>query len=423
MPNNSLIIINAIIISFIPFFLISSPFLSDISICFIALSGLYVIFKEKKYKYLNNIYVKFFFIWCLYLLFTSIISDAIIHSFESSLFYFRFGLFVISIWVFLDIKPKILIYLKLSFIFCFIILFFDSIYQFVNSYNIIGIPASSISTTRISSFFADELILGSYISRLLPIFLCLVFIKVNKTSIFIGLTALVMSDIIVYLSGERTAFFYIIISSIMMIIICNNLKLYRILAIFLSIILIFILSLNSNSLSNRMFLQTYNQIINQDIQNEEINISTNKIKIFSGKHEALYKSSIKMFQKNIFFGIGPKSFRIKCNSKDYKVSNGCSTHPHNIYFQLLAETGIIGFLFIFSVFLFIVLLLFKQFIRNFKKQHFLTDPQLFLLIAIFLSLLPLVPGPNFFHNWMNIIYYFQLGILLHLTYKENIIND
>jgi O-antigen ligase len=42
-------------------------------------------------------------------------------------------------------------------------------------------------------------------------------------------------------------------------------------------------------------------------------------------------------------------FRIIC--KDEKYATGitpCMTHPHNFYIQLLAETGIIGFLFLFS---------------------------------------------------------------------------
>ena len=49
-------------------------------------------------------------------------------------------------------------------------------------------------------------------------------------------------------------------------------------------------------------------------------------------------------------------FRVIC--KDEKYATGvtpCMTHPHNFYIQLLAETGIIGFLFLFSALIYVFL--------------------------------------------------------------------
>ena len=61
-------------------------------------------------------------------------------------------------------------------------------------------------------------------------------------------------------------------------------------------------------------------------------------------------SSLKMFKQNIFTGVGPKMYRYECKNEEYfiQLSNEtdfqgyCSTHPHNIYAQLFAETGILG---------------------------------------------------------------------------------
>ena len=88
-------------------------------------------------------------------------------NFKSYFFYFRFLLYLLAILYYLE---KINIYNSLlkSFIFTAIILIFDGTIQFSFGVNIIGIEGRS---NRISSFFGDELILGSYLVRLLPFFL------------------------------------------------------------------------------------------------------------------------------------------------------------------------------------------------------------------------------------------------------------
>ena len=60
-----------------------------------------------------------------------------------------------------------------------------------------------------------------------------------------------------------------------------------------------------------------------------------------------------MFLDNKILGVGVKNFRNFCNVEKYKVDRSCTTHPHNTYIQILAETGIIGFflMFCFSILL------------------------------------------------------------------------
>ena len=56
------------------------------------------------------------------------------------------------------------------------ILILDGFYQFYNGENILG---WKLIDTRISSFFKDELILGSYLSRMFPIFFALCILNFN----------------------------------------------------------------------------------------------------------------------------------------------------------------------------------------------------------------------------------------------------
>ena len=63
-------------------------------------------------------------------------------------------------------------------------------------------------------------------------------------------------------------------------------------------------------------------------------------------------SAYKMFIDNKFFGKGVKMFRKLCSKKEFEYDEwSCTSHPHNTYFQLLAETGIFGFLLVFTIFI------------------------------------------------------------------------
>ena len=56
------------------------------------------------------------------------------------------------------------------------------------------------------------------------------------------------------------------------------------------------------------------------------------------------------------------------------------THPHNFYVQLLAETGIIGFLFLFSALVYVVYTALRQFKSIILRQKRpLTDYQVCLI--------------------------------------------
>ena len=61
---------------------------------------------------------------------------------------------------------------------CYTALVIDGYYQFHFKENIFGIE--KFGTNRISSFFGDELIMGSYLSRLFPLFFALFVIRKKK---------------------------------------------------------------------------------------------------------------------------------------------------------------------------------------------------------------------------------------------------
>ena len=97
-------------------------------------------------------------------------------------------------------------------------------------------------------------------------------------------------------------------------------------------------------------------------------------------------------------------------------------HPHNFYIQLLAETVIIGFLFLFSAliyFLYSALRQFKSIIL--KQKRPLTDYQVCLLAGILITVWPFTPNGNFFNNWLMVAYSLPIGFYLQSIYSKKAI--
>ena len=390
--------IPVILFSLIPFFLITGPFLSDLSVSLISLLFLIYCVKRNNFSYFNHNYFYFFLIFWIYLIFNTLINNFNLDSLKISFFYFRYGIFVIAIATFLKEDYKFIKYFFYCILICFTILVFDGFYQYFTGENILGWKNS----TRISSFFGDEKILGSYLSRLWPIFFGLtifIFKDKNKLSLLIILI-FILSESLIFLSGDRTAFFNINLSAIFVILFSQKLLKLRLITLLSSILILIIISFINPTAKERIIGQTIAQM-NLDSKSKVVN--ENSIYIFSKEHTHHYISAVKMFLDNKVFGIGVKNFRNFCNDEKYKISlDSCSTHPHNTYIQILTETGIVGFLFLLTVLIYFCKYILKHFILKFKGKYYFNDFEICILSGIAIYLWPIVPTGNIFNNWLNI---------------------
>ena len=91
-------------------------------------------------------------------------------------------------------------------------------------------------------------------------------------------------------------------------------------------------------------------------------------------------------------------------------NNGCNTHPHHLFAQILAETGIVGFVFLLIFYLFIVKSLC---VRLFKFMTIGKNSKDLIIYAYYFSFFfPLMPSGNFFNNYYSILLYLPLTFLI-----------
>lgn len=462
---------------FLPFLLIFSRFLADF---YISLLSLFLIGHFFFYKNINikNLLIKFLLIFYLYLIFNSFFSFDHLISFKKSIPYFRFIFFsIILALIFSKNKNAIDLLIK-SFFISHTFLFLDSSIQFFTGSNIIG---NNITNGRVSSFFSEELILGSYISKTLPIILSLLIFNKNKYSVKCEYYIIFISLIMTFYSSERVGFFSCVIMSIFYLTISCTFK--KFLAYLIIVVAaLYALSYYSPKNQDRLFSHTF----------EQIQGTTNYIWP-SFRHELHATTAVKMFKDRYILGHGLYSFRYLCKNEkyipieklkkrnffsspedgifkkftddefigyqlllndgtkkqlshkghyfyeateklntkvkkgdilfsNYEYPNGCNTHPHNFHLQFLAEIGLLGYLFLFLFFMYILIEFLKNLTKKFSKKNQYTNLNkgyIFALLGLIIFLIPFFPSGNFFNNWISIIFYANLGITILYKIKLN----
>ena len=410
------------------------------------------IFINKNFVYFKNLKSIFLIIFSFLVTLSGIINLDYMDLKIASLVHIRFAIFSIAIFYFLekffdketDINKNFLKYFLLIIFF----IIFDSLIQFFFGTNLFG---QEIQQSRVSGIFGKELILGSFLLQLLPlIFLLLLFSKmdIQKKQVYL-IIFFSLYFIIIYISGGRSPFFLTILFAVIMVLFEKNFR--KIILKCLSILTIFIIfeayfEFGKTKVFDKVFYMTYVQFTDSYYQPEHNNSTTarkrktynkditnelslkNKAReffdslvVFSDDHHNHYILALKLFKEKPILGNGPKGFRQYCRRVNYDPPTGiCSTHPHNYFFQVLSELGLLGILFyLFGIF-FIIFKFIK--LKYDKSKNLIISSFQIISIGLLVLLFPLVPSGNFFNNWISIINYYYIGIYIYFcnqTYLKN----
>ena len=414
-----------ILFSIIPISILIGSAISLSIIILIDFSFLIFALFSKKNIFILNHTTKMIFLLYFYLIFNSFISQDFLIGAPRNFGFIRFIiLFFAFNYFFKDEKY----FNNIFFIWALVLLCvaFDIFIESFTGTNILGYGAHYIdgvlqsSGNRVVSFFKDEPIVGAYFNALYLIIVGFLFELNKNTSNDYKKLVLLISVfflISIFLTGERSNTIKAFMGFIIFYYLNDNFKLKNKLLFSISLIIVIIFFINkSEFLKLRYGHQFLYPIIKQFIPVDEKsnNKKIDKSIITGSEYYRHYASSIAVLKNNPLFGVGNKNYRIATCSSGAKKGYSCSTHPHQVYFDFLAEHGLIGTI----VLIFILFnLIFIKLGTMLRSKNFI---QIGCLVFLVTSFTPLLPSGAFFADFNSTLFWINLAIMYSVGKKTNI---
>ena len=400
--NNKVLKIIYVLSLLIPLFLITGSLLPDFCLSIIALLYLFFLFR-KNFQNITSIKISKIFLFIFLIIIISILFSDNLRSLKG-LFIFRFFLYFFAILLIISFSKNYLkVYFKILQIILFIFIL-DIFFQFLFGFNLIGffpISRGAGDFFAYTSLFSDEKIAGSFLVRLMPLLIFFYFINKDEIKFLnIKIFLLLMASLVcTFLSGERAAFFYSILISISVLVYFIKINKKNILFLFFFVLVpfsIYTLDINRSK-----------QTVHHTLKQIGLNKNNDEVYFFSETHERYAKISLELFLENKFSGVGPKGFKKECIKK-YSIEK-CNTHPHNIFFQVISELGLLGII----IYLGLISLIIFKILQCIAKE----ESKFMIYISLFIFLNPFFPSGSLFNNWLLIIHFVSLPYLYVKKYN------
>ena len=395
--------INIFLFSILPISLIAGNLLINLNIILINLSLLYFSFKDNDWSWTKDIFFKILIIFYFYIVFNSIYNYLIDNSVGAegiyrSLSFLKFILLTYTFSVLIKDKSsfeKIFKYWLLI----ILIVIFDVIFEFAFGHNILGFK--SLDGTRIISFFYDESVVGGFLLTF-SFIICAYFLNKNfknKKKILINIFLFII-PLSILVTGERSNFLKCLMLFFLIIIFIDTRQLV-ISKLKISILLLVGIFVAINLNQNLFIKQT--EFFKRVLVVENAKNFSEKFQNI--KYFAHYDTALKIFIDHPLNGVGSKNFRKKCSDKKYFNKNlknsqfRCSTHPHQIHFEVLSEQGALGYLIFFFMISFFI---YNNLKKSFSNKNIFSYSLNFYLMVF---LVPILPGGGVFSSFNGALFW------------------
>jgi len=466
--DNSILLIN-LVLAFFPISFVLGNLILNINILLFCILGIFHL-KTKILTTKLNFPLKIIFLFFILIFFSTILSFIMSKYFGyynksnleqliKSILFFRYFIMLLVIYILSKYNILNFKYFFISAAIVTFIISFDIIFQYIFGFNIVGLKSYVHHNT---SFFGDELISGGFVQNFS--FFSILFLALNfdhKKKLQFILTAIAISflAISIMLSGNRMPLILFLFGLFLLFLFNNSFR--KIIPVGLILFLVlFQLTISFDQKIRQNYKSMFSNIKGTFISNfnfyktditmkeflkdllkkedKKESIATDKakeevrqyeIKFLNDYtwHNRLLLTALDTWKENKIFGNGIKSFRVDCyklGGDEYNLAEEfikskknrlCSNHPHNYYFEILTETGVVG-LFVTSI----IAILFLVFIIKNLKLFKINNMENFLLLAatisLFLEVFPFKSTGSVFST-NNTTYIILIGSII-LSYKK-----
>ena len=398
-----------------PFILLIERSPADIWISILSLAFVCRVIRNRDYKWISNFWVCTTFSFWLVCLLSAAVSSDPLYAFGEAFVWIRFPLFAMATVFWLGCDKRLLYLMLLSTAMGFLvmcgILAGEIVYNLSSEIiykNDVWVPGNRLSWPY------GDFVPGNYLTKVgLPVIVIASAIAVSRADSWalLGGLFVLIGLVFVFLTAERVNTLIMLCAALLASVAAVKnwrgfISLFLIIALMIAVLIHFFPEVQSRFLIH---------VIEQLPLNDE-----------SVYYRAMLPG-ILAFEQSPIFGIGTANFRNLCpevvetfNTSGLDLSVGlhnvpkiqldCHPHPHNYYIQLLAETGILGFL-IGIIFLWsIVLVCFSNGFRA-RDNIFIATAW----VVPFALFWPTASTADFFGQWNNIFLWSSVALALALA--------